>query len=41
VRRIPVVQNGELVGIVSLGDLACARDPESALGKISAAPASD
>jgi CBS domain-containing protein len=40
VRRIPVVENGELVGIVSLGDLAKERDPESALGRISAAPAS-
>ncbi|MGH7337902.1 MAG: CBS domain-containing protein, partial [Myxococcota bacterium] len=39
VRRIPVVENGELVGIVSLGDLALERDPESALGQISAAPA--
>jgi CBS domain-containing protein len=39
VRRIPVVENGELVGIVSLGDLAIDRDPNSALGRISAAPA--
>jgi CBS domain-containing protein len=39
VRRIPIVDQGELVGIVSLGDLARERDPESALGKISAAPA--
>jgi CBS domain-containing protein len=37
-RRLPVVQNGQPVGIVSLGDLALERDPESALGGISAAP---
>jgi CBS domain-containing protein len=37
VRRMPVVENGRPVGIVSLGDLAVERDPESALGHISAA----
>jgi CBS domain-containing protein len=37
-RRIPVVSDGELVGIISLGDLAVERDPGSALGDISAAP---
>jgi CBS domain-containing protein len=37
-RRLPVVQDGRPVGIVSLGDLALERDPESALGGISAAP---
>ena len=38
VRRLPVVDDdGKLVGIVSLGDLALARDPRSALGDISAA----
>ena len=37
VRRIPVVDHGRPVGIVSLGDLAIERDPESALGEISAA----
>lgn len=37
VRRVPVVQNGHAVGIVSLGDLAMERDPDSALGDISAA----
>ena len=40
VRRIPILENGALVGIVSLGDLARVRDPDSALGRISAAPAS-
>ena len=39
VRRLPVLDDdGKLVGIVSLGDLALARDPKSALGDISAAP---
>ena len=37
VRRVPVVENGHVVGIVSLGDLAALRDPDSVLGKISAA----
>jgi CBS domain-containing protein len=37
VRRIPVVEGGRPVGIVALGDLAMERDPESALGDISAA----
>ncbi|MGC9496045.1 CBS domain-containing protein [Streptomyces sp. WG7] len=37
VRRIPVVDDGRPVGIVSLGDLAMERDPESALGDISVA----
>jgi CBS domain-containing protein len=37
-RRLPVVEEGRPVGIVSLGDLAVERDPESALGGISAAP---
>lgn len=37
VRRIPVVDHGRPVGIVSLGDLAMERDPESALGDISVA----
>jgi CBS domain-containing protein len=37
-RRLPVIDNGRPVGIVSLGDLAQNRDPQSALGEISAAP---
>ncbi|MEU9208009.1 CBS domain-containing protein [Streptomyces sp. NPDC048415] len=37
IRRIPVVDDGHPVGIVSLGDMAMERDPESALGDISAA----
>jgi CBS domain-containing protein len=38
IRRVPVVEGGQAVGIVSLGDLAVERDPRSALGEISAAP---
>jgi CBS domain-containing protein len=38
IRRLPVVQNGELVGVVSIGDLAIEQDPDSALADISEAP---
>jgi CBS domain-containing protein len=38
IRRVPIVEDGRPVGIVSLGDLAVARDRHSALGEISAAP---
>jgi CBS domain-containing protein len=38
VRRIPVIENGRPVGIVSIGDLALARDERSALADISGAP---
>lgn len=38
IRRLPVVDNGELVGIVSIGDLAMEQDPDSALADISDAP---
>lgn len=37
VRRVPVVEGGLPVGLVSLGDLAEARDPGSALADISRA----
>ncbi|MDN0198414.1 CBS domain-containing protein [Streptomyces sp. S.PNR 29] len=37
VRRLPVVENGLPVGIVTLGDLAEAQDPASALADISRA----
>ena len=38
IRRLPVVEDdGQVVGIVSLGDIAVARDRKSALGDISAA----
>jgi len=38
IRRLPVVDKGKPVGIVSIGDLALDRDPGSALADISAAP---
>ena len=38
IRRLPVVEDGQAVGMVSLGDLAMEHDPASALGEISAAP---
>ena len=37
IRRIPVVQSQRAVGIVSIGDLAKLKDPDSALADISAA----
>src|SRR5436853_44303 len=37
IRRLPVVDDGKLVGVVTLGDLAADRDDTSALGSISAA----
>src|SRR3954447_11870129 len=37
IRRLPVVQDGRPVGIVSLGDLAVEREPDSTLADISAA----
>jgi CBS domain-containing protein len=40
VRRLPVVHDGSVVGVVSLGDLARERDPGSALAEIVAAPPS-
>jgi CBS domain-containing protein len=36
VRRLPVMDGAQVVGMVSLGDLAVARDSESALAEISA-----
>jgi CBS domain-containing protein len=38
IRRMPVVENGSVIGMLSLGDIAVDRDRESALGEISAAP---
>jgi CBS domain-containing protein len=34
VRRLPVVDNGQVAGMVSLGDLAMAHDPSSALAAV-------
>jgi predicted transcriptional regulator len=39
-RRVPVVDGGQLVDMGSLGGLAVERDPDSARGKRSAAPPS-
>jgi CBS domain-containing protein len=36
IRRLPVVEDGRPVGIVSLGDLAVEREPDSPLADISA-----
>ena len=41
VRRVPVVENGTPVGVLSIGDLAIERDENSALAEISAAPANN
>jgi CBS domain-containing protein len=41
IRRLAVVRDGRPVGIVTLGDLAAERDPDSALGDISSAPPND
>ena len=37
IRRVPVVGDGHPVGIVTIGDLARHKDPDSALAQISAA----
>lgn len=41
VRRLPVVDGGRPIGIVSIGDLAIDLDTDSALADISAAPANN
>jgi CBS domain-containing protein len=37
VRRVPVVEDGVAIGVLSLGDLAVVKDPDSVLADISAA----
>lgn len=41
VKRIPVVEDGEPVGIVSLGDLALERDVDSIVEELAASPPND
>jgi CBS domain-containing protein len=41
IRRLPVVDNGQPLGVISLGDLAVEKDERSALADISAAPPND
>ena len=41
IRRVPIIDNGAPVGIVSIGDLAVDRDPQSALADISSAAPND
>ncbi|MCZ7435807.1 CBS domain-containing protein [Micromonospora sp. WMMC241] len=36
VRRLPVIEDGKLIGLVSMGDLAVEREPQSVLADISA-----
>ena len=36
VRRLPVIEDGRLIGLVSMGDLAVEREPQSVLADISA-----
>ncbi|MBO4207297.1 CBS domain-containing protein [Micromonospora echinofusca] len=36
VRRLPVLEDGRLIGLVSIGDLAVEREPQSVLADISA-----
>jgi signal-transduction protein with cAMP-binding, CBS, and nucleotidyltransferase domain len=38
IRRVPVVEGGQPVGIVAIGDLAIEKDQDSALASVSAAP---
>jgi CBS domain-containing protein len=38
IRRVPVVESGRAVGVISIGDLAIQRDADSALADISEEP---
>jgi CBS domain-containing protein len=39
VRRLPVIDSGQIVGMVSMGDLAVSADPDSPLAAVSSARA--
>ena len=39
IRRLPVIENGRVIGVVSLGDIAIETDPDSVLAGISSSPA--
>jgi CBS domain-containing protein len=39
VRRLPVIDDGQIVGIITLGDIAVCADSESPLAAVSQAPA--
>jgi CBS domain-containing protein len=41
IRRLPVCDGDEIVGIVTLGDLAVDREPQTVLANITEAPAQD
>jgi CBS domain-containing protein len=41
IRRVPVVEAGKPVGVLSMGDLARDRDPNSLLADVSEAPANN
>jgi CBS domain-containing protein len=41
VRRVPVVEDGRPVGVLSIGDMAIERDERSALADISAQPSNE
>jgi len=38
IRRIPVTEDGRVVGVLTIGDIAVERDSRTALADISAAP---